>query len=286
MGILLIDKPKGLTSHDVVDLLRARLGIRRVGHAGTLDPLATGLLVVAVGPATRFLQYLSLEPKVYEVEATFGATSTTFDAEGEIEPLGRPPEDLKARIESEIPSFLGVIQQVPPAFSAVKVKGVPLYKRARRGEAVRPSARTVHVAEIETLRAEGPSASLRIVCSGGTYVRSLVNDLGAKVGCGAYVSALRRTRAGSFTVEEAVLPEGAKAENLLPLAEALRPMPHFVLSDENRAAALVGRPFSFDAPDSANKVALSDSANRFVGVARVDCGWAHPECILPQEVHS
>lgn len=262
------------------------MGIRRIGHAGTLDPLATGLLVVAVGPATRFLQYLSLEPKVYEVEATFGSRSTTFDAEGEIEPVAIPPADLQARIEEEIPSFLGAIQQIPPVFSAVKVNGVPLYKRARRGEAVSPSPRSVHVAEIEVLRATGPIASLRIVCSGGTYVRSLVNDLGAKVGCGAYVSALRRTHAGGFTVEAAVLPDDVNPANLLPLAEALRPMPLHVLSEEDCAAALVGRSFAFEVPASSCKVSLSDSSGRFVGVARVESGTAHPECILPQEARS
>src|SRR5476649_403009 len=177
-GILLIDKPLGGTSHDVVNHIRRRFGTRRVGHAGTLDPLGTGLLVVAVGPATRFLQYLPLEPKVYIAEVAFGHSTPTYDAEGELSEARPVPENLAEAIDSKLPAFRGLIQQLPPMYSAIKVGGKPLYKFAREGKEQVRESRTVHIDTFEILSIEGDKATARISCSGGTYIRSLANDLG------------------------------------------------------------------------------------------------------------
>ena len=161
LGILVIDKPPGMTSHDVVDRVRRRLGTRRVGHAGSLDPMATGVLVVAVGPATRFLQYLPLEPKEYEATIAFGTETDTQDAEGSVLATAPVPSDLDRRVEELLPEFLGPIEQLPPMFSAVKRAGKPLYAYARKGEEVDRTPRTVYVDVFEPLG----DGRYRIVCS-------------------------------------------------------------------------------------------------------------------------
>ncbi|HEY8465629.1 MAG TPA: tRNA pseudouridine(55) synthase TruB [Solirubrobacterales bacterium] len=190
-AVVLADKPSGVTSHDVVDQVRRELGVRRVGHAGTLDPFATGLLIVLVGrPATREQSRFMALPKTYRTVARLGAVSTTGDREGEITVTGRVPERLK------LPT--GRIRQRPPAYSAVKVDGERAYKRARRGERFELPEREVTVYRFEELRREGDEVELEIECSSGTYVRSLVADLGD-----AYCLELRRTRIGPFSVEEA-----------------------------------------------------------------------------------
>src|SRR5579871_5087584 len=217
-GILLIDKPLGCTSHDVVNDMRRRFQTKRVGHAGTLDPLATGLLVVAVGPATRFLQYLPLEPKEYDAEITFGKSTTTFDREGDITSEAAVPADLDDVIQAVLPSFLGLIQQTPPMFSAVKIGGKALYKYARAGEEVLREPRNVHIGEFQILNVQDDKIRARIVCSGGTYIRTLAHDLGQAVGCGAYLSDLNRTRVGRFDLSQAVPLKEASPAHLLPLA--------------------------------------------------------------------
>ena len=204
LGVLLVDKPLGCTSHDVVNDIRRRFHTKRVGHAGTLDPLATGLLVVAIGPATRFLQYLPLEPKEYVAEITFGKTTTTYDREGEIVSEHPFPADLRGSIEQVLPSFLGLIQQVPPMYSAVKVAGKALYKYARAGNEIERESRSVHIGAFEIEEIADSLLRARIVCSGGTYIRTLAHDLGNAVGCGAHLSGLRRTKVGRFTIDRAI----------------------------------------------------------------------------------
>ena len=287
LGILLIDKPLGITSHDVVDNLRRRLGTKRVGHAGTLDPLATGLLVVAVGPATRFLQYLPLEPKEYVAQIQFGAATASYDAEGEVTASGDVPIELEAAIGTVLPRFLGLIEQLPPMFSAVKVGGRPLYSYARRGAEVERRRRTVHVEAFDVLSIDGSCMTARVVCSGGTYIRSLAHDLGAEVGCGAHLRGLRRTRVGRFSIEQATDLDSV-SENTIPLQEALFPMPIQSLDESTAKAAREGRavPRGPEITAGVRYAMLSDQTGELIGVARVDTERLRPECILPQEVKS
>lgn len=282
-GILLIDKPLGGTSHDVVNQVRRKFGTRRVGHAGTLDPLGTGLLVVAVGPATRFLMYLDLEPKVYELEATFGQSSDTQDAEGELSDPRPVPGDLAAQLAEAIPGFQGLIEQIPPMYSAVKIKGQPLYKYARKGEEVEREPRTVHIGAIEVLSAEDCKVRMRVECSGGTYVRTLVHDIGAEIGCGAFLSSLRRTRCGSFTLAEAASIEAVGSDDLIPLAEALKSMAMLDLNDRQAAAIRQGQKIGVVPIPDADVLALR-YRGEVIGIARRIGNQLQPECVLPIEV--
>ncbi len=207
-GLLLCDKPAGITSHDVVAQTRRRLGGGiKVGHSGTLDPFATGLLVVLVGRATRVQRFVMALPKRYEVTARFGSTSTTGDPEGEITETGRVPE-------GDLTLPVGLVRQRPPAYSAVKIRGKRAYKRARAGETFEMPEREVTVHLFEETRRDGAERDFVIECSSGTYVRSLVADLGD-----AYCTALRRTRIGDFDVAD------ADSERLLPLHESLVRIP-------------------------------------------------------------
>ena len=224
-GVILIDKPAGKTSHDVVAAIRReRPGRPRVGHAGTLDPFATGLLLVLVGRATRAQRFFMALSKTYRATARFGAVSSTGDPEGEITETGRPvPDPLVLPV--------GEVRQRPPAHSAVKVAGERAYRRARRGESVAVPERTVHVSRFELLRREGTRAELEIECSSGTYVRSLVAELGD-----AYCEALRRTAIGPFTVEE------ADAKRVIGLAQALAFLPERRLEQDDARRAGHGAP--------------------------------------------
>lgn len=283
LGVLLIDKPIGLTSHDVVNRVRRALGTRRVGHAGTLDPLATGVLVVAVGPATRFLQYLPLEPKEYVAEVAFGRATTTFDAEGETTDEALVPDDLDARLNAALPSFLGLIEQTPPMYSAVKVKGQPLYKAARRGEDVERPTRRVHIATFETIASEGHGRTMRVVCSGGTYVRTLAHDLGAAIGVPAHLSGLRRTGVGRFREEATVPLEGVSAADLTSLEAALDPMPRIMLDPGEVRAVRDGRALRREDAPEEQFAALCDARGRVVSIAHVEGNILRPECVIPAE---
>ncbi len=283
LGVLLVDKPAGVTSHDVVQSVRRRLGTRRVGHAGTLDPVATGLLVVAVGPATRFLQYLPLEPKVYECTFRFGETTKTYDSEGDVDERRPVPPDLVAKIAEALPRFTGPIEQLPPLFSAVKKEGKPLYAYARQGEEVEREPRRVFVERFETLVVDTPEAEFRVVCSGGTYVRSLAHDLGEAVGCGAHVVELERTHVGRFALEDAVRPDDVTADRLIPLREALPPMPLIRLNPGQMDRVRTGQFVKVPVAPPEDYVALTDPDGAVVSVARVDGQLLHPECVLPAE---
>ena len=222
-GVILVDKPPGQTSHDVVARIRRSLpGRRRVGHAGTLDPFATGLLIVLVGRATRAQRFFMALPKTYRATARFGAVSSTGDPEGEITQTGMAaPDPLVLPV--------GEISQRPPAHSAVKVAGERAYRRARRGEQVQPAQRTVHVTRFELLRRAGERVELELECSSGTYVRSLVAELGD-----AYCEALRRTAIGPFSVTE------ADPGRVIELAQALAFLPERRLHGEEARRAAHG----------------------------------------------
>jgi len=203
-GILNTDKPSGLTSHDVVDRVRSLTGIRRVGHAGTLDPLATGVLVVCVGRlATRVAEYLKGDPKTYWVEAFLGIATDTFDAEGEV--VSRRPVGVdRDAVERALQGYLGSIEQIPPMYSAVKHRGKPLHRLARRGLEVEREPRQVDVHSLKLISWYPPRCAMVMSCSAGTYVRVLVHDLGQELGCGAHVSGLRRLASGGFQLRDAV----------------------------------------------------------------------------------
>ena len=265
--------------------VRRKLGIRRTGHAGTLDPLASGLLVVAVGPATRFLQYLPLEPKVYEATFRFGETTTTYDAEGDIIAKSEVPADLVEAVKQNLPRLRGSIEQVPPIYSAIKKDGQPLYAYARRGEEVEIKSRNVFIQEFELIGGEETDLHFRITCSGGTYIRSLAHDLGEAVGCGAHINSLRRTKVGKFSVGEAASIEDCSANDLIPLAEALPPFRLVQVNSGQVDHIQHGRPVKLALSVDEPLVGFLDESGNVVGVGRVKDEWAHPECVIPVGVY-
>ncbi|MBL7183433.1 MAG: tRNA pseudouridine(55) synthase TruB [Anaerolineae bacterium] len=210
-GILNIDKPAGMTSHDVVDRVRRISGQRRVGHAGTLDPAATGVLVVCLGQATRVAEYLMASDKVYRAQIRLGVSTDTHDAEGEVTATAEVDVG-EEEVREALASFVGSIQQVPPMYSALKREGVPLYKLARRGITVEREPRSVEIHDIELLQWTPSLFTIRVECSPGTYIRALARDLGQELGCGAHLHRLTRLASGHFTLEKAVrLDELAEA---------------------------------------------------------------------------
>ncbi len=226
-GVLLVDKPKGLTSHDVVHRLRRKLQMKKIGHAGTLDPMATGLLIMLIGKATRISQYLMSTDKVYEGEATLGVITDSQDAEGEVLTTLPVPPLSEAQVKDVMKTFLGDQYQTPPMHSAIKIDGVKLYHLARKGEEVEREPRFIRVAAFNLLSFASPKLTFDLHCTKGTYVRTIAHDLGQKLGCGAHLSALRRTGSGKFTIaqclpleeiEKLSLPEIEK--RLIPVYEA------------------------------------------------------------------
>ena len=282
-GIVLIDKPLEFTSHDVVGKLRRKFNTKRIGHAGTLDPMATGLLVVAVGPATRFLQYLPLEPKVYRAVVRFGVSTDSYDSEGEIVREAPVPVDLQAQLSEIIPTMLGLQPQVPPMYSAVKVQGQPLYKYARQGIEMERKSRNIHIERMDVLSTTDATVELEIECSGGTYVRTIANDLGEKVGCGAYLQSLVRTQIGRFSLEGAKTLDEVTIEDLIPLKKALYPMPIRLLSDLETMRVRNGGSVAnlIDATDEF--VALAEPSGEIISVAAVLGNVLQPECVIPTE---
>lgn len=220
-GILLVDKPADHTSHDVVARLRGKLRMKRVGHAGTLDPMATGLLIILVGKATRVSQYLMSVDKEYEGSIELGKVTDTQDAEGEVLETIPVPAFSEAEIRAAVASFLGDQYQTPPMYSAVKVDGVPLYKSARKGEEVEREPRFIRVMSWDLTRIALPRLDFRLRCTKGTYVRTLAHDLGRKLGCGAHLAALRRTASDKFNVSQALTLDQINALTLPEIEKRL-----------------------------------------------------------------
>ena len=227
-GVLIVDKPIGMTSHDVVQFIRRGTRINRAGHTGTLDPRASGVLVVLVGPAVRLSEFVSASDKRYQAVIKFGMTTSTFDTEGEI--TSRRPVDISyEELEEALSGFVGEFEQMPPIYSALKVKGKKAYELAREGKDVELEPRTITVHSLELLDWDPPEAVIDIQCSSGTYVRSLASDLGEKLGSGATLIGLRRTKNGRFTLREAIslrrleesFQDGDWYKYLIPAAEAL-----------------------------------------------------------------
>jgi tRNA pseudouridine55 synthase len=232
-GVLVIDKPVGMTSHDVVQIIRRGTGIRRAGHTGTLDPRASGVLVILIGPAVRLSEYVSASDNRYQATLRLGTTTDTYDAEGRITHSAPVDHIDEEQFTQLLKNYEGEIWQTPPAHSAVKVHGRKAYEQARQGEPVELKPRKINVYSLELLEWAPPEAVLDVFCSSGTYVRSLANDLGEELGTGAYLIGLRRTKSGRFTLRDAVplrqlqdaFLAGEWYRYLIPAAEALADWP-------------------------------------------------------------
>jgi tRNA pseudouridine55 synthase len=274
-GIVLVDKPAGITSHDVVATLRRVLGTRKVGHAGTLDPMATGLLVIGVGRATRLLRFLGDLPKTYEGTFRLGVETTTLDADGEVvreSPVQASGDDVRAAARA----LVGESLQRPPAYSAVKVGGRKLYEAARRGEKLDAPPRPIRVDRFDVTGMREHDADFVATVSGGTYVRVLAADVGAALGCGAHLTRLRRTAIGPLDVDEAAPPDAPGA--LLPLERAVAHLPRVVLDDDEARAARNGSvlpPAGIEGP-----YGVYEHGGRLVAVYRDDGAKARPEMVL------
>jgi tRNA pseudouridine55 synthase len=255
-GILAVDKPLGWTSHDVVARVRRIAGQRQVGHAGTLDPLATGLLLVVLGAATKLSSYLMDTEKTYRAELMLGVSTTTDDAEGEIARRSTVPELAADEIRETLEKFQGEFDQVPPAYSAVRQGGERLYKLVRRGEDVSPRPRRVVIHEIALELVDLPRLRMVVRCGSGTYIRALARDVGDALGTGGHLCALRRISSGSFVVDEAVSIEVSSREAILrsvaPLDRALPDWPTVVLSTAEASRVRHGQAVTLGGPAPGN----------------------------------
>ena len=284
-GLVVVDKPAGLTSHDVVGRLRRLLGTRKIGHAGTLDPMATGVLVLGVQRATRLLGHLALDTKAYEATIRLGVTTSTDDAEGEVTASADASGVDEARVRAGIAALTGPIEQVPSAVSAIKVNGKRAYQRVREGELVELAARPVTVSafELDGLRREGACTELdvRVECSSGTYIRALARDLGGGLGVGGHLTALRRTRVGPFRLDTArTLDELAEHPELTHTLEAAVAAAFRVrVADAEEATALsFGRPLT--AVGIAGVYAVTDSTGRALALVSEVDDRAKPVLVL------
>lgn len=286
-GALLVDKPVGPTSHDIVSRVRKAAGLRRVGHAGTLDPFASGLLVVLLGPATRLSEYLLGLDKKYTATARLGVETTTCDPEGEVVAESRGWENLsKADVEDALASFHGTTRQRPPVYSAKKVRGESAHRRIRRGEAVELEDVEVTVMEIQLVEFSPPEVRFRVSCSSGTYVRALGRDLGRKLGTGAYLTELRRTGIGDFSVEGAVtledLEEGRDwGERVLSPARALTHLPAVPVGPEEARRLRHGQEIPCPDPElAADGPVRILQDEELVGIGSLRAGWLKPRKVL------
>ena len=248
-GLLIIDKPAGITSHDVIARVRRALKTKRVGHTGTLDPFATGVMVVLVGKATRLAQFLDKDEKEYEAVVKFGCETDTGDNTGQrTADSGLQAEEIAERLEnidweSVLQKFRGSIEQIPPMYSAKKVEGKKLYELARQGVEIERKPVTVNIAKLELIDSAlrtPHSAVLRVACSAGTYIRSLAEEIGREIGVGAHLTALRRTRAGRFSIDEATRLDEVSEADLRPVEQAVEHLPEFVLREDRVAKTFNG----------------------------------------------
>jgi tRNA pseudouridine55 synthase len=276
-GILNIHKAPAMTSHDVVARVRKLLRQKRVGHTGTLDPLARGVLPICVGQATRVAEYLSESGKAYQAEITFGTVTDTYDAEGTVIRTASTNMLTLERIENLLPRFLGPQLQVPPLYSAIKIQGQPAYKHARAGEGLTLEPRAVEITQLHIVDWQHPKLTLDVECSKGTYIRSLAYDLGEALECGAYLTALLRTRSGPFTIEQSLtleqladaIEQGQIATCLFPADYALQNYPALYLDEETAQRVLHGNAFHYqlDSAISQSLARLYNPAGRFLAIA-------------------
>lgn len=293
-GFIVVDKPRGRTSHDVVDEARRWFGTQRVGHLGTLDPQATGVLPLAIRAATKLIPYIEGGAKGYDGTIVLGAETDTLDHEGVVlrRFAGTLPD--RAAVEEALSAFLGDIQQIPPMYSAVKKNGVPLHRLARRGQQVERDPKWVTIDELELTRFESPELDIRVLCSSGTYVRVIAADLGETLGCGAHLGGLRRTRSGPFSLDsartvedfEAAVASGKAESMLIPMTEALGFPVHLVAGEQ-----LIRLQNGGDLPAGdlrravpGTRVSILDEAGEFLAVAELRADrrlW--PLRVLPRE---
>ena len=279
---MLVDKPSGMTSHDVVQHVRRRLSTRAAGHTGTLDPFATGLLVVLVGRATRLARYIEAESKTYLATARLGVRTTTDDLTGQMLGAASPVRVAEARVRDELAGFQGQQLQRPPQFSAKHVAGERSYRKARRGEAVELAEVGIRVHRIDLVAYDSPTVVFRTTVSSGTYLRALARDLGERLGVGAHLTSLRREAIGSLRVENAVTLEQLGPASLTPPQSVIGHLPKVSLTDAERRAVSHGRAVADSrgvVQGGCGAVALL-AAGELIGIARPQEGWLHPTVVL------
>jgi tRNA pseudouridine55 synthase len=274
-GILIIDKPERKTSHDIVNTVRKKFGASKVGHLGTLDPMATGVLPVAIGKATRLAQFIPNSPKIYEGEIRLGFSTNTYDREGAPTSEEKP---VLGDVEAAVRSLTGTIDQTPPPFSAKKIGSVPSYKFARKNRPVELASVQVQIEQFEIITLDPPFLAFRVVCSPGTYIRSLAHDLGQRLGCGAHLSRLRRTRSGDFAIEHASSVDICSAGHLIPLEFLLLSFPLIEVSAEDETKVLHGNQIA--GAGTAHLARIFNKQGRFLAVASVENGWVRPRLVL------
>jgi tRNA pseudouridine55 synthase len=287
-GLLIVDKPVGPTSHQVVNIVRRGTGIRKVGHAGTLDPRASGVLILCLGAATRLSEYLSTSSKRYQAVIRFGLATRTYDADGEVlRETGNVP--TRKEIEATLPKFMGEIHQVPPPYSAIKVGGKKAYELARQGEEPDLEPREVVIHDLKVSAYKQPDLTLEIECSAGTYIRSLAHDLGEMLSTGAHLAALRRVKAGPFAIEEAVpLPKlevGFMVDKweryVIPAVDALPEFPKIKVTQEELEKIQFGHRMPAEAGSSGMACAIGPDAELVAILEAVEDGtlW-HPKKVF------
>jgi len=289
-GFLNVNKPSGMTSHDVVASVRRGLGIKKVGHAGTLDPMASGVLLLCVGAATRLSEYVTQTTKRYQGRVHLGATTDTYDADGMVRQERDASAIRREDVERALAAFRGDIEQVPPMYSAIKQEGRKLYKLARAGQTVEREARPVTIQHLEIVDWSPPQVTLDVVCSAGTYIRSLAYDLGEALGVGAYLAGLARVASGSFTIDNAItLDTLLSAESwqpyLIPVQTALAGWPVVHLDEVGVEDIRHGR-MVIDEAAAGDKLALAFAPDGdFVAVIKAETGkWQPEKVFLPENL--
>ncbi len=290
-GLLNVNKPLGHSSHDVIRDLRRLTNFRRIGHTGTLDPMATGVLVLVMGAATRLARFVTGSDKRYRAVVHFGEETATYDVEGEVISRCEVTFD-RAQLDGVLEGFRGPLLQIPPMYSAIRVKGQRLYELARRGEDVVREPRPVTIHELEVLAWEPPELTLDVLCSPGTYIRSLAHDLGEALECGAHLRSLVRTATGPFRLEEsytledlaALAEEGRLEDALLPPKAALYALPAVQLTDNEVQAVRYGQAIALDVPEGAEVLQARDQDDRLVAVMvpQREGRW-RPSRVMPAE---
>lgn len=287
-GFLLVDKPKGITSFDVVKIARKKVGVRKIGHAGNLDPHATGLLILGIGRATRFIPFIMDLDKEYVATIQLGILTDTLDVTGEEIDRKPVPEFTEQELKNVLRNFLGEIEQVPPSYSAIRIKGQRLYDLAREGVYITPKAKRVTIYNLEILDIRDSEIDLRVVCSKGTYIRALARDIGEKLGTYGIVKELRRTKIGPFKIEEAIKPEEITRDSVIPIDEGLRHLPSVVINDKamwhfkngnvvgiNGILKRIGNPKTFQ------HVKVYSPSGKFMGVGLMKWDGIYPKRVIP-----
>ena len=265
-GFLLVNKGPGITSSRVVQIVKKKFQLKKVGHLGTLDPMATGLLIIAINRATKFASLLLQSEKSYRAEVTLGIQTDTDDAEGEA--ISSKEVDItELEIKETLLTFLGASYQLPPDYSALKHKGKPMYKYARNGIKVEKAERKIFIKNIQNILTEIPKVSFDISCSKGTYIRSIARDLGARLGCGAHLSGLIRTSQEKFMLSDACSLEDINLEDIISLEKAFEDLDFIKLNKKDSKAFIHGRSIEIDF-DHTNLLRVYDSANQFIAIGK------------------